>query len=289
VSERAPSYDGTTEELTVERPEGTRFAVTLARAAEPSAPMVLVSPAMGMPAGYYVRLVEALAGAGVHGAVMEQRGHEVAGGRRPSRSYDFGYADLVADVGSALDALAAAVPGAPAYVLGHSLGGQVATVYAATHPERLAGLVLVASGTIHWRVWSAKHLLMTQSIATLARVVGHYPGERVGFAGREARGVMTDWARLARTGHLRFGPAGGAKVDHDPALRRLALPVLSISIEGDTLTPRRSADGLVAKLPAADLTRVHLEPEVERIDHFRWARVPEVVLPTILGWLGAHG
>lgn len=282
MPEPTTSYDETTETLTIERAEGTRFAVTLARAADPGAPVVLVSPAMGMPAGYYGRLVAAFADAGVHGAVMEQRGHEMAGGRRPGRGYDFGYADLVDDVGSALDALAGAVPEAPAYVLGHSLGGQVASVYAATHPDRLAGLVLVASGSIHWRLWTWRHLLLTQGLAGLSQVVGHYPGEKVGFAGREARGVIADWARLARTGRLRFGRP---RVDHEDALRRLALPVLSISLAGDTLTPRRAADGLVAKLAGADLTRLHLEPDVDGIDHFRWARVPDVVLPTITGWL----
>jgi predicted alpha/beta hydrolase len=282
VSEHPTSYDDTAETLTVERAEGTRFAVTLARAADPAAPVVLVSPALGMPAGYYGRLVVALAQAGLNGAVMEQRGHEVSGGRKPGRGYDFGYADLVDDIGSAVDAVAAALPEAPAYVLGHSLGGQVASVYAATHPDRLAGLILVASGSIHWRLWTWRHLLLTQGIAALARVVGHYPGERVGFAGREARGVMTDWARLARTGHLRFGRP---RVDHEAALRRLALPVLSVSIDGDTLTPRRAADGLAAKLPSAELTRLHLTPEADGIDHFRWARVPDSVLPTITGWL----
>lgn len=282
MTDRTTSYDDTTETLTIERAEGTRFAVTLVRAADPAAPVVLVAPAMGMPAGYYGKLVAALAEAGVGGAVMEQRGHEVSGGRRPGRGYDFGYADLVADVGSAVDALATALPEAPAYVLGHSLGGQVASVYAATHPGRLAGLILVASGSIHWRLWTWKHLVMTQGIAALSQVVGHYPGEKVGFAGREARGVMADWARLARTGRLRFGRP---RVDHEAALRRLELPVLSVSIAGDTLTPRGAADGLAAKLPAADLTRLHLEPEADGIDHFRWARVPEVVLPTITGWL----
>lgn len=264
----------------VARADGTTFAVTY-HPGPAGAPVVLVVPAMGMPAGYYGKLLTALADAGLGAAVMEQRGHEAAGGSRPGWRHDFGYADLVDDIGQAVDLLGEVAPAAPAYLLGHSLGGQVGSVYAATNPDRLAGLALVAAGSVHWRPWGAGFLAMSQGMGLLARVVGHFPGTRVGFAGREARGVMTDWARFARTGRLRFG---SPPVDHGPALRRLTMPLLAVSIEGDGLAPRRSVDGLAAMMPSADLTRIHLD--VDGIDHFRWARSPEAVVATLTDWLG---
>ena len=272
------------EKLTILRSEGTSSTLTLVRAAAPESPVVLVVPAMGMPAGYYGKLLTALAAAGVSAAVMEQRGHEEAGdgpgGRRPGWRYDFGYADLVDDVGAAVDELERVVPGAPAYLLGHSLGGQVGSAYAATHADRLAGLVFVASSSPYWRYGPRGFLPVSQAMGLLPQVVGHFPGKHVRFAGREARGLMRDWARFARTGRMRFGrPA----VDYTGPLRTLRLPCLSVSIAGDALAGPAAVDGLVAMMPRLDLTRVHLDED--GLDHFRWARRPDAVVATVTDWL----
>lgn len=266
--------------MVLERAEGTSYAVTLVRAAEASAgtPVVLVAPAMGMKARYYEPLLDALASAGVHAAVAEQRGHEAEGGRVPGRSYDFGYADLVDDLARAVEAVHAELPAAPLVVLGHSLGGQIAMMYAARQPDSLAGLVLVASGTPHWRDYSRRLLFAAYGFPLIARVVGHFPGAQLKFAGREARGLMRDWGHLARTGRF---------VTDERGLADVTRPVLSISIEDDWLGPVSSIDGLVAKLPAATVTRVHVDED--GVDHFRWARQAEPVVPLIVEWLGSLG
>jgi len=268
------------EKLTVLRKEGTSSTVTLVRAADPGAPTVLVVPAMGMRAGYYGPLLSALAEAGVTAAVMELRGHEESGGREPGWRYDFGYADLVEDLGAALDALEEAAPGPAPYLLGHSLGGQVSTAYAALHADRLSGLVYVAASSPYWRYWRPGFLPVSQAMGLLAQVVGHFPGQQVKFAGREARTLMRDWARFARTGRLRFGrPA----IDYGVPLGALRLPALAVSIEGDTLGVPAAVDGLLALMPRVEATRVHVEEP--GLDHFRWARRPDAVVRTVADWL----
>jgi predicted alpha/beta hydrolase len=259
--------------IVLERDEGTRSTLTVWPAAEPAAPVVLVVPAMGMPATYYHRFGEALAAAGLSCALMELRGHEAEGGRVPGRDYDFGYVDMVDDVADAVDAAGKVLLDAPVVLLGHSMGGQVGLMYAALHPGRVAGIVLVASSTPHWRTWSPWILPLSQAFAATGAVLGHFPGQRVRFAGRESRGLIRDWAHLARTGCFVAGESGLAEV---------ALPLLGISVEGDWLGPERAVDALVAKVPGATVTREHLD--IEGIDHFKWARRPEVVVPLIREW-----
>jgi len=270
--------------IVLERSEGTSYAVTLVRAADldsavasgatGASPVVIVAPAMGMGARYYEPLLEALAAAGVHAAVAEQRGHEAAGGRLPGRDYDFGYAELVEDLGRAIEAVRTELPGAPVFLLGHSLGGQVAAAYLGAHPGDLAGLIQVGSSSPHWRSWGAKLLLASYAFPLAAAVVGHFPGKHLRFAGREARGVFRDWGILARTGRLPVG---------DDGLADAAVPVLAVSIEGDDLAPVRAVDAMAARLTSAAVTRVHVD--AEGIDHFRWARRADPVVPLIADWL----
>lgn len=263
-----------TEQLLLERAEGTRFAVTLLRAADPTAPVLAVQPAMGMGSRYYLPFAQALAAAGVNAALLEQRGHEAAGGRLPGFRYDFGYADLLDDLARALDAVRRELPDASPYLLGHSLGGQVGVMYAATHPGELAGLVLMASSTPYWRDWGPGLLLASVVFPAVAAVRGHFPGGRLRFAGREARRLIREWGRLARTGRFPVG---------EDRLGEVRLPVLAVSVEGDRLGPIGPVDAMCAKLPAATVTREHIA--ADGVDHNRWARRPEVVVPLIAGWL----
>ncbi|MFT4286541.1 alpha/beta fold hydrolase [Nocardioides sp.] len=256
------------------RAEGTSYTLTTWPTDAPAAPVVVIAAAMGMPAGYYHRFGAALAAAGINAALPELRGHEESGGRVPGRDYDFGYADMVEDLATAVEATRERFPGAPVVLLGHSMGGQIAMMYAARQPDTLAGLALVASSTPYWRHWSPALLVGGRLFPALATVLGHFPGQRFRFAGRESRGTIRDWGHLARTGRFVVGEDGLADV---------RLPVLAISVEGDRLGPARAVDALVAKIPNATVEREHLD--IEGIDHFKWVRRPEVVVPRIHEWI----
>uniref|UniRef100_UPI002612FA01 alpha/beta fold hydrolase n=1 Tax=Ferrovibrio sp. TaxID=1917215 RepID=UPI002612FA01 len=218
-------------------------------------------------------------------------GHEESGGRKPGWGYDFGYHDLLTeDWPLAIAVVKARFQSAPFYLLGHSLGAQVSSIYAAHHPQQLDGLILIACSSVHWKLWPKAFLAYSQMVPLVARIVGHFPGHRFRFAGREARTLMTDWARQARTGRFMFGRP---RVDHDRHLANLSLPVLGISLQGDFFAPKHAMDGLLGKFPKAQLTRHHLDPKAmgfQGIDHFRWVRKPEIVMPKVVEWLRArHG
>jgi predicted alpha/beta hydrolase len=134
------------------------------------------------------------------------------------------------------------------------------------------GLVLVAVGMPYWRCYPgarrAAVLGYTQAIAATSAALRVWPGWT--FGGRQARGVIRDWAYTAR--HGRFPRLSG--VDTETALRSVRTPVLAVSVDHDQYTPPATTDHLVAKLTAAPVERRHYTAAQAggRLDHFAWVR-----------------
>lgn len=245
-------------------------------------------PAMGVPAKHYLPLAHALARCGVAVALHEWRGIG-SSDRRAGRDNDWGYRSLLQDdLPGGLAVARAAWPGATGYLGGHSLGGQLATIYAGARPAEAAGLVLVASGSPYWKRFRHDWLIGASYVAApvLARLFGHFPGRRIGFGGNEARGVIDDWARSGRTG--RYAAAGVG--DLEPGMAAFARPVLAVRLRDDWLGPAASLDWLLGKLPRARITREVFGTDELRgpADHFSWMKTPEPVAARIAAWLDAH-
>jgi len=244
------------------------------------APVVVVWPAMGVRARYYRPLAASLRQAGLAAVVVDLRGTG-ASTPTPSRSSRYGYAELAADIGAVQEAMKPRLDGRRHLVLGHSLGGQAALLHEALRPgdSTVDGVVLVAVGLPYWRSYPRRRLgvlAMTQSIGAASTVVRVWPGW--GFGGRQARGVMRDWAYTARTG--RFPHLDG--VDAEAALRGVRTPVLAISLDHDQYTPHETLDHLCAKLESAPLVRErHTIPGA---DHFTWVRDADGIAARVVEW-----
>lgn len=246
----------------------------------------VIIPAMGVPARHYARLAERLAAHGhdVRTVALPGDGDQP----RPSRRHDAGYDDIVTGaVAATVDTAREDHGGAPVLLVGHSLGGHLALLYAATRPDAVAAVALPAAGTNHWRAFPVRtglrFLAISQAAAVVASILGSWPGERVGFGGRQPARLIRDWARLGRTG--RFSPAGARRAYREP-MAALQLPVLSLTLAGDDFAPRTAAESLLATAPRAEVSRLHLDAEAftEEIDHLRWLRCPSPVADAIAGW-----
>ncbi|RDG38094.1 alpha/beta hydrolase family protein [Streptomyces corynorhini] len=262
--------------LSVGRRDQLCARVFPATAGDDRTPVVLVTPAMGIAATYYDPFARGLAAVGFPVLVCDRRGQ---GGSTPtiSRASRFGQQEMVAvDLPAAVAAARREFPGRPVVLLGHSIGGQLATAYLGRPEADADGLVLIASGTPHHRVYpwyrSLRVLLGTQAAALLGRVWGYFPGDRVGFAGRESAGVVRDWATFARTG--RFRPAG-ADLDYERAMAAADVPVLVVSVEGDVMHTPAAMAALTAKLGSTRVTRRHYTAADagQKLDRYRWVRV----------------
>ncbi|GAB3985053.1 alpha/beta fold hydrolase [Plantactinospora veratri] len=266
--EPTPSY----QESFVDR-DGDRIALRSYPdpAGAPDAPVVLVWPAMGVRASYYAPFAAALRDAGLAVVVADLRGTG-ASTPAPSRASRYGYAELAGDVGAVLESLKPRLDGRKRILLGHSLGGQAALLHLALEPTtQVDGLALVAVGLPYWRAYPGRRLAIlagTQFIHGCAATLGSWPGW--GFGGRQARGVIRDWAHTARTG--RFPRLDG--VDVEAAVREVRAPVLAVSVDHDQYSPHETLDYLCDKLVAAPIrrTRYTLAESGTRLDHFTWVR-----------------
>lgn len=243
-------------------------------------------PAMGVAARHYLPLAQALACRGIAVALHEWRGIG-SSNRRAGRQVDWGYRELLLqDLPAGTAAARRHCPGLPCAIGGHSLGGQLASLYAGLHPQAFQALVLVASGSPYWRRFRHGALIgAAYALApVLAGLVGHLPGRRLGFGGNEARGVVADWARSGRTGRY---AAAGVPDDLEAALARLRLPIVATRLRDDWLGPQASLDWLLAKMPLAQPSRILLEPDELGVpaDHFAWMKQPAAVAAAIAAGL----
>jgi predicted alpha/beta hydrolase len=176
----------------------------------------------------------------------------------------------------------------PIYLFGHSLGGQLSCLYASKNPEKVDGLILSATCSVYYKGWqgaSAYRILAGTQFANLvAATLGYFPGKKIGFGGVEGRTVIRDWSHQSRTGIYRLS---NDLFDYETALSELKKPILFVSYEGDSLSPKGAVEHLSGKLETADIEHLHLsksDPRNDDYNHFNWAKKPEKLVQIVCQW-----
>lgn len=259
----------------------------LYRCENTDAPKLLWLPAMGVPAGYYGAFAKALVKEGIQCLVLDLRGQGMS--HPPNgRKSKHGYRHLFeTDIPAALSALRDLTGSGPVFSGGHSLGGQVALLQAASSAADLNGLVFVATQLPHYAAYPRKDQLRmwlgSQTVKTVAKVWGYWPGHRFGFGGRQPLSLVNDWAGIVQTGRW-DSITGGFDTRK---LAKLSVPALAVSIEGDKDAPRSAVERLSAPLKGTEVSQLHYSPsEPSAEDHLRWARrEPEPIAAHVANWV----
>ena len=270
----------------VEATDGHRFELIHVRADRPRQAW-LFFPGMGMTARQYIDFARVLADEESEVFIHEWRGLG-SSSLRAGRDCDWGYRELLEhDLLAVLDQVLETSNASTLYLAGHSLGSQFACMLAALRPDQVSGIVLIAGGAPRWQSFPLLKGLPLYlgfwAMPAIARVVGHYPGRQLGFAGREARRVMADWSRSGRTGRYAF-----PDVDHDleAAMAELDVPVLGLRMEADWFVPEASLDWLMGKLGGGRKTTEIVTSSAMGIeaDHYSWMKSPDVTVDAIRRW-----
>lgn len=248
--------------------------------------VLVLLPAMGVPARYYAPLVRGWLEENV--AVIQA--DFLADRVRPdaARERQDGYAALAERCVPAIFGTApTSFPRAAPVIVGHSLGGQLGLIAAARFAPELP-VVLAASGsTGHrsfpgWRRWAG--LAGSLAIGLAGRVLGYWPGDRLGFGGLQPAAVMRDWAYTVRTG--RYHAATGS-FDYETALREFRGDVLAINVEQDVFAPQTATEALLEKVPNARVTRRNYAASrgtARPGAHFTWVKDEPGLAAIIAQW-----
>jgi pimeloyl-ACP methyl ester carboxylesterase len=159
--------------------------------------------------------------AGRRALAIDLRGH---GQSEAPANGDYSFAAMADDVGAVVDSL-----GLERFVLvGHSMGGGVALVYAGAHPERVAGLLLLDP------IGDGTRIPAAESQSFLGNLEQSYDSMIQGYWGQIAGSNVAVRERLLRD--LRATPREAVtrglrqvmQFDPQPALARYRGPMLSI-------------------------------------------------------------
>lgn len=127
----------------------------------------------------------------------------------------------------------------PATIVGHSMGGQVAMLFAAQHPDHVRGMVLIAPAGLPF----SSNLLGIARSAFLSRHSGDIRFTPIVVAGALRAGPRILWQAVRQIQHI----------DVRPRLTTLVIPTLIIWGDRDRLIPVGNAALLAASLPGAEV------------------------------------
>lgn len=262
------------ETLQLESDKGVHIALRVFAPTGPGHGNVVVASAMGVRQDFYTPFAQWLASQGWRVTTFDYRG---MGDSKPNTSHG-GLEGFVADLNDwandyacVVDHAHAAMPTAPLYLLGHSLGAQLPGLLPNAH--KVSGLINIAAGSGYWRDNAPQLkrgvLPFWYLIVPLAtRLCGYFPGKRLGIIGNVPAGVMLQWRKWCLNPEYSVGAEGEAV---RRSYAQVRFPMVALAMADDEMLTLRSVQSLLALYTNAPHVLRSVEPaevNLRRIGHF---------------------
>lgn len=245
---------------------------------EKSKDILILMPAMGVSSKYYRHFAEYLAEKlNILCVNTDLRGLGNSTVRASPKS-DFGYQTLVEDYSFIIRFLQEKFPNSPIFLLGHSLGGHIAHLLSVHKELNIKGLILIACGSNYYKNWSGFNQftfgVFMQIARIFARILGYFPGKKLGFGGTEAKTLIQDWAYMGLYGQFKIS---NSSIDYEKALKTSDLPILAIGIAEDNYSPPKAVAYWRTKFRQdIDFQHITLPCKNPPINHFTWTKQPQL-------------
>ncbi|HEY3887154.1 MAG TPA: alpha/beta hydrolase [Caulobacteraceae bacterium] len=242
-----------------------RIAVTL----RGHGPVVVLIPSLGRGAADFDDLAARLAAAGYEAAAVDPRGVGDSSGPMTGLSL----ADYAADVAAVAHALSAK----PVVLIGHAFGNRVARATAASHPEAVSALVLLAAGGQVAPAPDASKALMDVFNPALSPAEHRAAVAKAFFApGADPQPWLDGWyppvMRAQRAAAMATGPeswVGAGDVD-----------IFIVQAEDDVIAPPANAEALVKAYPGRVRVAV-----LKHAGHAMLPEQPRAIADLVIGFL----
>ncbi len=259
--------------ITLAASDGYRLGASLFSPAISTDRVTLVMAATGVPQEYYAKFAAYLAARGSTVLTFDYRGigRSLVGDIRKLRARMRDWALL--DAAAAFEFLDAHAPSARFTAVGHSFGGQALALL--PRPERLAAGLVVGSQSGYWRhwpplgrawMWPATHF----ALPGVSRLLGYFPGSRLGFGEDLPAGVAIEWASWCRHPRYLVGALGA-----EQAYASFRAPLRAYAVSDDAFAPPGAVQALLDLYPGAKSELRLVEPRAvgaPGIGHFGFFR-----------------
>ena len=278
-----------TQQTTIQLKDYTTIGITIFKAEKQHAPTLLIYPAFGVKATYYKHFAQQLSETGITIVTADLRGHGLSS-VRPDVKNNYGFLEMTNDLKAVVEYLNKENPNSKIYILGHSLGGQAASLTVAKYPNNFVGLAMIGSPNVYYKGWSGFHYYRRKIglniLPMIGKIVSILPKFKIGGYYTTPKQIQ-EWGYTGKTGNYKVI---GDNFDYEKAMSKVNIPVLAIDIEGDLMAPRAAIKKLYQKFKNTPSLTTHTLSKATtslKLSHINWPRTATAAMVEIVSnWMG---